>query len=221
MPHRNSDFELPRLILCEGRDDIAFFRRMIELRGLPNYHIRDTSEKKGYRAGNTKFKTSLEGLELNSGYRKLRKIVVVSDCDENPNESFNFVREQVYQAFNINCGLDAPLQITETPSGINISIAMIPAENQVGNLESFCIDAARSSNPELAAFTDNYKHRTGAEHWDNTCRKDEMWLRSNLAAQNEDHPFVPLGSVFKNYPDLIPLSHNSFDEIATHLQAIG
>jgi hypothetical protein len=208
----------PNLILCEGPDDIAFFQKLIETRGLANACIRDTRQRGGTGAGNTKFGAALRALRIIPSFGVVRRILIVADTDDSPANSFASVREQLEGVFGAGSTPASPLLTQEIENTqILVSILMVPSANMPGNIETLCLEAARSANLGIAAFTDAYRDNTPVANWPSQLRRDEMWLRSNLAARCAADPFVFLSKAFREHPELIPLGHSSFNHIVNHL----
>ena len=77
-----------QLLLCEGPDDREFFRALINARTLPNFRTKFNGTPTDPRGGNTKF---VPGLRIHyelGGSRQFQKVLVVSDNDDQPAESF-------------------------------------------------------------------------------------------------------------------------------------
>lgn len=208
-----------QLLLCEGPDDREFFRALIEARALPKFRARHNGTREDPRGGNTKFGPGLRAHYEISGNRRFRKVLIVSDNDDNPAESFDRVRQQVERYFGFAPG--AAREIVPGPP--SVMILMIPWDGERGNLEALCLDAAKNADARVSADVDNFAAQVQVDRWDNDNRKKEMWLRSNLAARCEREPFVTLRNVFTNprHQYLIPLDDPSFRDIADVLSTFG
>jgi hypothetical protein len=130
-----------RLLLCEGPDDAEFFRALIEVRGgAPTYRVRHNGTKADPRGGNTKFVSGLKAhYELDGPFSK---VLIVSDNDDEPSVSFPLIQEQVKKYFGF-----APTTPREVALGPpKVSILMLPWDKDAGNLETLCIEAARTKD---------------------------------------------------------------------------
>ena len=208
----------PRLLLCEGLEDVAFFQRLIETRSLPRFRIRDTGGRTSKTGGNTYFGRALEALKLEAG---VRDILIVADNDESPDRSFANVCRQIQGAYSPDKVPDYPLQkVSSNPS---IMVLMIPWIDELGCLETLCARAARSVDAQVSGHVDQFAALIGADNWDRETRKSKMWLRSMLAACCERDPFVFLGKVFRDNKSryLIPLDHRCFDQVSAVLSQYG
>ena len=209
-----------RLLLCEGPDDAYFFRALIAARCLPAFRVRHNGTKDDPKGGNTKFATGLAAhFELPGGQQRFDKILIVSDSDDEPWESFGNVRSQIEQFFGF-----APDVPGESVSGPPlVMILMIPGGGEPGNLETLCLDAAKGADAAIASHVDHFAAIVRTDNWDSVRRRKEMWLRSNLAARCRTDPFVTLQNVFtkpRNH-HLIPLDHPSFQEVSDVLVSFG
>ena len=97
----------PRLLLCEGPEDKAFFERLIRTRSLPSFRISDTGGKILKAAGNTRFGFALKAKKLERG---VKDILIVADNDEAPDKSFSNVCKQIRDAYDSDKVPDRPLE---------------------------------------------------------------------------------------------------------------
>jgi len=202
------------LLICEGRDDVAFFKQLISVRSLPHFCIRDTSKARGEPGGNKKFGEKLKALKTDRGFKKVRRILIAADNDEAPTASFSSIQSQIRDVFG-----KAPAHptMTETISHLQVTILMIPWTAIPGTLETLCKDAAHHVDPTMSAFVDKFLRDSGAEGRATPIHRDEMWLRCDLSARCYQDPFVGLAHVFSDRPSLIPLNDKSFNHIANLL----
>ena len=203
-----------RLLLCEGPEDVAFFQKLIEVRKLPRFRVKDTSGRGSKAAGNSRYWSALEALKFEIA---IKDILIVADNDEYPATSFSSVCKQVKKVYGVEKVPQRPLEkLGHNPS---ITIFMLPWENELGSLESLCIEASRSVNRPFAVHVDTFSALIGADNWPTATRRHKMWLRTMLAACCVRDPFVFLGSVFRDprNGNLIPLDHPSFQRVANVL----
>ena len=213
-------FAYTRLLLCEGPDDAAFFKLLIECRQLARFHVRYTRSNADPSGGNSKFERTLRSVRLNRGFSKIRNILIVSDNDDNPDTSFKRIQKQIEQAA---FGPAPAQELTPSMGRPAITVMMLPLGGDEGNLECVCLGAARNKNRRVAQHVDAFAALIGADDWP-AGRRGKMWLRTSLAATCERDPFVALCSVFKDKrykkADLIPVMDRSFDRIANAIRAI-
>ena len=185
---RQAPFVYPRLIICEGADDVAFFGRFIKDRNLPFFHIRSTGEDRRSRGGNTKFSLALESIKLNRAFGNLKDIVIVADNDDSPGAGFSQVCDQINEA-----GYTAPIAPFKKGAGTpSVTVMMLPYDGSQGNLECVLMPAATSADPSVAAMSDHCLAVLRAENWA-IPKRGKLWLRINLAARARD-PFISLQS---------------------------
>ncbi len=216
MVWRKNGFSLPRLLLCEGPDDVAFLERFIEARGISPYHISDTSTAEAPNGGNSGFSRALRAAKFNPNFASVTKIVVLSDNDGDPTDSFAKVRAQVEEA-----GFDGPQADRQPTCGRpSITVVMVPLGGNPGTLEALCVEAAHSANAQIADHVKSFGALLRADDWP-ASRAGKFYLRSSLAARCAQDPFVPLGRAIRDYPDLIPLHHASFTPLEALLAQLA
>lgn len=209
----------PRLLICEGAKDKAFFEFFIETRDLPRFHVLDARGMGDKSGGITGFARALNAWQVtrDPGFRVVRHILLVADNDETPQENFANVCAQAEKVFGAG---SAPTQPEQRTSGLpSVTVLMIPEPGVNGNLETLCVAPAREADRQTAAHVDTFSALVGADIWTSESRKGKMWLRSLLAVRCTHDPFVPLGKVFTEQRNrqLIPLGHASLDRIANLL----
>lgn len=186
---------------------------LINACGLPKFRVRHNGTKDNPQGGNTRFESGLRAYYENlGGLRRFDKVLIVSDNDDDPTESFTRVRGQIDRFFGF--APQAPNESVDGPPFLKIQ--MIPPDGAPGNLETLCIEAARKANKLMARKVDDFAALVKTDKWGSECRKGEMWLRSNLAARCERDPFVTLRNVFTVPRNrfLIPLDCSSFKAIS-------
>lgn len=213
---------LPRLIVCEGPSDEAFFRALINARQLPEFSIRQTGESNAEGGGGiTRFGDFLKGIPSWNGFYQLTDIILVADNDLTPRENFDNVCDQISSVDPYGGPpqqYPVPSRPLETVAGPpNITVLMVPSENEPGVLETLCLTAAVVVAPDITACTDRFANCTSADIWENPNNLTKMKLRSLLTAQNERNPFIGLGMVWDQNTGLIPLNHQVFDPIVDFL----
>lgn len=206
---RQSASSPPRLLICEGREDKFFFERLIEVRNLHRFSIRDAG-------GRTKFASAINAfrLERPKEFQSLRGILIAADNDDDRRERFQRTCSQIEEVFGPGTAPTQPLQPTRTIPPV--TVLMIPWVDRDGHLELLCREAARHANRQIGADVDTFMGLLHSDRWPSDSRRGKTWLRVCLAAACERDPFVPLGLVFREspYQQLIPVDHPSFQAIA-------
>jgi hypothetical protein len=152
-----------RLIICEGPIDEAFFRSLIRARGLPEFAIRNGSDRSPEASGGIdSIGSLLVGIAIWDGFSNLTEILIAADNDQTPAENFEKVRSQIARAGNYPVP-SAPLQrATGTP---NVTVMMIPWANERGNLETLCLGPAMGVSSVLANCVDAFAACVSVSGW--------------------------------------------------------
>jgi hypothetical protein len=210
----------PRLLICEGSDDFFFFQHLIEEWKLPRFHIQHSGGRDP-RGGISKFGAAIRAFRTQRThiYKQLKNIVIVADNDDSPQENFEYVCKQIESVFGYGTAPTAPLDKSNTNPPV--TVLMIPGTGVEGHLEKLCQETARNADKNIAKSVDDFMALIHSDKWPSESRKAKAWLRTNLAARCENDPFVSLGEVFSEsrYKKLIPLNHNSFDQIIDFLKS--
>lgn len=207
---------LPRLLLCEGPDDIAFFRTLIDNRNLPNFHIRSTGKNRHDKGGNSKFGEKLRAMRLVRGFSQLQHIIIVTDADDDSAVSFENVRQQLINLGGLVIPNEPNVQAGGSPS---LTVVVLPFSG-CGSLETYCIEAARSVDSNLANNVDTFRDLATNQDWPEP-KRDKLWLRAMLAGFCKRDPMVNFGPAVTDhrYGRPIPTDHKSFNGIAKILES--
>jgi len=198
-----------------------FFKALIEARGLSRFGFRvhHNGNDDNPAGGITQFRSGLKAwFEINGGWRKFSDVLLIGDNNDHDPITTNFkcIKQQAHNFFGFSP--NHPREFA-SQGGRRIMILMLPWDKEPGNLETVCLEAARSFQNRISGKIDQFHADVGADRWNSTCRKNEMWLRANLAAKCERDPFVSLRNVFSQRAtmELIPLIHSSFQRIEDEL----
>jgi hypothetical protein len=182
---------------------------MCDQRNIPGFQI----EKSG--GGNSGFYRYLSGLPARTGAHKLKGVLLVSDNDESPDDSFKFIRDQIKKAKLP--APDNPMDIAKwTTIDVAVAVMMIPyvgGLRQKGCLETMLLTAVQQQHAGISACVEAYADCTGANAWANSGKIDKMRLRCILSAAWADDPNLGLQYALEPQKNLIPLRHSCFDEI--------
>lgn len=210
-------YEHPRLILCEGPEDVGFFHRLIRDRHLPNCHISHTGVGRYDAGGNTKFCQKLRSLRLNRSFsHTVERILVVTDSDEDAVASFEAVRDQIESA-----GYAAPVTPGVTVSGSPAMCLITLPLYSVGNLECILAAAARIPDAARTAFVDHFVDQVAlAPEWTDA-KKGKLWLRAMVAASWPRDPGINLSPLFRDdvATRIIPTEVQEFNALSSLLAA--
>jgi hypothetical protein len=199
-PYRHS-----RLILCEGEEDVYLLSRIAEVVGgnAKRFHVETTAKEPKKAAGKGKFKERLKALKSATGFERIHHILLVTDNDDNHDESFKAICDQVRLA-----GFIPPAAALVRSGGHpSITIAMLPTTGEPGALESTLSDVARENNPRVAAEVDMVMALLHSEGWP-PLRRSKAWLRVFLAIACSRDPCILIGEALANSrgDDLLPIN---------------
>lgn len=214
-PQPLKDFDCDYLIVGEGAGDAALFRYLCEIHGLDHFQIEDA-------AGSSKLLAYLKGLKLRPQFERLKAILIVRDCDDGPDASFNEVK-----GFLKKAGLpdpQGPLKVKRTiqmnPDSLAIVVMMIPFTNAGGPtrgcLDTLLLQALVQTNPKVRQCVDAFF--TCIESPRSRNLEDKFRLRCSLAALYPDDPNYSLQWALSPELNLIDLNHACFGEIVAFLQ---
>lgn len=211
LPARLPPIEGDFLIIGEGKGDAAFFRHLCEERGIADFQIEEAG-------GTGKLEEYLKGLSSRTNFEQLKAILLVGDNDDKPADSFNRMRVYLKRA-----GLpvpNEPLKVARNhPHVLALVVMMVPytvaGGPTRGSLETLLLPAIDQHKPQVKACVDAY-FTCLAGNWTKN-QEDKFRVRCSIAAMWPDDPNFGLQFALDPARDMIPLSHNRFDEIASFL----
>jgi len=117
------------ILIVEGKNDELFFKALCEKIGIKNIQIIPLSGK-----GNLESK--LKAIKNTSGFPTAKSIGIIMDADDDPTKTFQKIQNALWQI-----GLPPPQNPFQFNSKekIKVGIAIIPDENEGGELEDLCI----------------------------------------------------------------------------------
>ncbi len=204
-------FTKPRFLLCEGEDDKCVFEALIASQGLPEFQVCHSHEVCG-TGGKTGFAKSIEGMEVLSGWRNLKALLVVADNDTRGN-SFR----EIQNAFTANNHTPPPTEnAIGNMLGKPVAILMIPDAGTEGDLEKLCLPAIYSKWPAAQTCVSDFLRCTGAEAWAKASSINKARARSAAVGFYEPDPYKGIGLLFKK--DVLSVRHNCFDSLVQYLR---
>jgi hypothetical protein len=148
----------------------------------------------------------------------VKAVLVISDNDSDPNESFKQVREQLAKAkgFPIPQAEQTPARAAGKPI---VVVLMIPIGTE-GNLESLCLHSAYEKwklKPQL----DEFVARTPANDW-SVGKQAKMRIQTILASTNKKRPDSGFAGHFSSSEEFrIPLDHDCFKPLLEFFKNFG
>ncbi len=209
----------PPYLICEGYEDVEFFKYLIEERKLPGFKVIDTRKPQERSGSISKIGAKLNSIRNSNinRFSQIPHIVIVIDCDDDPNGNFENVKNQIEKYFP---GQSPDKPFDRSKSSPSFSIAMIPWEKEAGNLEKLCLEPAKSINGDLRSKIEQFMATVNADKWPET-RKSKAWLRAYLPVACERDPSVTLGTVFNDHRELIPANHETLNRISDYLASFA
>jgi hypothetical protein len=214
----STQFDLPRLILCEGPEDQTFLGQLIISRGLTNWHIRHPGKSRSKPGGNSKFGEYIRSVRLSRDrFEIIKRLVIVTDADLDPDLSFKKVQEQLEFA-----DLAPPMKPNHPSDGTPRTTIMLMPQVGKGCLETVCIEAvAAQAKPITKDHVDRFVASVTDGDWTDV-QKSKLWLGAMIAASWQRDPGIQIAPLLlsqKPEKPIIPLKHRCFDWIADRLEA--
>ena len=199
----------PRVIICEGESDVAFFDHLISNRGLPEFQALSAN-------GRTRFESVLVALSAASGFNELAGILVVGDNDLDPATSFRNIQTQIQAAGGYGVP-ERPGEPAKEAGFPAIVAMMVPWDGRTGCLETLLLEAVREVHPDLGVCVDGYAACTHVDVWNET-ELPKVKLQSLTAVICRSNPTVALRYAWGQREDIIPLGRPCFDQIVEFLR---
>jgi hypothetical protein len=215
-------FTSSRFILCEGNEDAACIRNLIQTRHLTNFDVSPNIDL-GSVAGNSGFENALIACEPISGFDAVREVIIVGDNDDDPTASFDQIIVQLRAAKDVgqrDWGIPAAplLKAAGDPS---VTIWMWPSGGTQGCLETVLWQAikARQQAAHLVLCVETALRCAGADTWSQS-KQDKARIRCFLAIHFRRNPALALGNLWRDAPGLIPTTSTALTPIFQVLSAI-
>jgi hypothetical protein len=197
-----------RLIICEGKADVAFFDHLIQGRGLPGFQVLSAEGKDGYER-------VLVALSAAPGFDRIAGILVVGDNDLDPPAAFFNIQEQI-RAVGTYPVPNHPGEAVKNQGYPAVVVMMVPWQERVGCLETLLIEAVDDVRHDLKLCVDTYAACAHADAW-NEVEQSKMKLQSLISAICRSDPNTPVSFAWSRNEDIIPLDRPCFDQIANFL----
>lgn len=168
------------LVLCEGKDDCAVFKKIAEaadLRGLQYESF----------GGKDKLSDRLKQLSLSPEFTRgqIHKILITRDADDSWEAAFRSLSDAVQRTFKLE--MSQPGDWFAVNGHSEIAAWVIPGEEQSGMLETLCLQTAQEVSPTnfdcLNQFAACLKEHSGAE-----LHEKEKFAIWSLVAQEKQLP---------------------------------
>jgi len=122
------NFTLPRILLCEGREDVRFFKAFLKNLGVADVDVLETGGKANYGA-------VVAALVRHPNYAQMSSLGITRDADDNPIGAF----QSVCHALHAN-GLVVPSRAGAVAGGQpRVGVMILPDNASTGMLEDLCL----------------------------------------------------------------------------------
>jgi hypothetical protein len=208
----------PRVIVCEGEADVAFFVRLIRTRTLGQFDVRCPKGADGRCIGVTGFSEIALALaaQASSG-QPVQSMLFVRDNDKDPERAFAELR-------NALTDLPTTVHIPERPMHLTdgkpkLAALLFPRSGQPGNLDSMLLAHLEARYPNLLPHLDAYCAAAGIVDR-HVCDLAKARLRCLLAGLVRDNPGASLRILFTRTECPFDLTDACFDWIVEFLRTL-
>lgn len=222
MPKRTS-FEKDHFILCEGEEDAAFARAVVRGRNLRlSFDISPNIDVSGV-GGNSGFEKSFLAIEPFIGFVDVKHVIIIGDNDDNPSQALNSVVGRLAQLKQSNTikrawadVQNAGVKFGGDPS---VSVWMWPAPGQIGCLETLLWALIEKKYRKEAACAMDACRCSGADKWP-VSKFHKARVRCFLSLVCQGNPAISLSLLWRDYPDIIPVSDAAFRPFSDFLRRV-
>ncbi len=223
----------PYIVLCEGGHDATFLAALSRRRA-PKFSIdlpffRTDGEQMRQIPGQSYSVAALGGMLADvvvqvraspDEREKLRGIIVVRDCADDPGKAF---RE--CQAWCRAANIAAPDAVgswsAAMPDLPPVAVLLLPDPDRPGSLETLCLDGLRQKAPEVSRCIDDFLKCIPAHTPPRTLEKDhKAALICAVAALDRTEPGMTLSRLFTGSAPLIDVTTPVFDPFAQALATL-
>jgi hypothetical protein len=204
------------IVLVEGESDQALLNRLLANRGLVGFQVVAPKDL-GAAGGVGSFTHMLNAITTLDGFEQLRGIIIVSDNDDDPEQSFAQRQQSIRDTEEFgdpSRRFPVPDEPDQVAAGAPpVAIRMVPEARVLGNLETLCIRAARENYPDQVDCVEELVQCGEIEEWAIT-RLSKSKVRSVIAITHEERPDASFAQVIDEAPALFPVGSDVFNGIA-------
>lgn len=186
----------PRMLIGEGKEEVLFFKAMLEHMGIAGVQVEQYS-------GKARLASYLRTLIVRPGFDQLRVLHITRDADDSPEAASASVADAVQRA--------------DFPSSVVVRTFLLPGSGRQGALEHLCMEAI--AGQPIERCIDEYfgcVRRVTPVGLSCGTRQAKARIHAWLAAQEE--PDLRLGqAAAKGY---IPWSAPAFEGLKSFLQGL-
>jgi hypothetical protein len=194
----------PRLIVCEGISDKNVLDALIKHHSIPGMQV-------VHSFGRTNFNKFLRAARV----KKFSRILLISDCDQIPKDSYRIVCEQIAKA-SYKVPESPRLPVNPEKSNPGVEILMLPREDIQGCLETICLPAFQSLYGREAECVEAFAACVDITGWD-IPKSDEMKLHCLLSAAHKTQPRIALQHYALRTDCPLNWDHECFKDLVEYL----
>ena len=204
-------FDDPVYVLCEVPADAHLVKRLLQREELEGVSV-------NYARGYEKFAQHVRGLRTSSGWRKLKRLVIIGDNDTRPTARWQNARDALTDE-----GLPAPDRPTDiadgTHGGPSTAIFMVPGAGRLGALETLLVQAILLERAGLAECLQQLDEcrASDADEWD-AVKRAKMQFQTVIAITCRDDPSAGAAHIWSKTHNPVPVASPMFDELAAFLR---
>lgn len=212
---KSVQFSRPWLLLCEGESDKMFFHGLIKTYPDKLGNLFDVKYPGSGGRQNVGPWLSYCHKYNDSFKDNVKGVLIISDKDEDATASFREVCAGLHNAGELPVP-DQDRKVAYVEGYPAITILMVPDED-TGNLETLCFQAALQRWPEMSEPVDRYYKTTPAKDWPKG-KADKMKMQVLLSAICEKAPAAGLNAHWQHHPECnVPFDHQCFEDIREFL----
>lgn len=217
------------VILCEGRADKAFFRKLIDKRNItPKFDVpfpeepEELGDDDKALASVGAFANMLRALRANPAtFARIKGVILIADSAIDPSTVFGEICAKIREAGQYG----VPTKPYETVRSANghpaVCVLLIPDDKHPGGLETLCLQHLRTKLPSVYNCAEKYLacDDIKALTWKSREKQDKARLQCMVAATNEDDPNKSLTYAFNDSSGpIISVLDFCFNEIEKDLR---
>ena len=212
--------EGPLIILCEGKADQAFFRKIMDKRPeSPKFSMPFNPD---HFHGNGAYKEMLQALQGSMlDFLSLKGILIVADSTDDPTNIFNNICKQIGEAGGYGIP-GKPLEIARPPNSNGypaLAVMFLPDETNPGALETLLVQEMIGREPWIDGCVNNFFRcgKIDVQNWSSE-KRDKARYHCMVAALNEDDPSKAASYAFKEPTPVIDVTAACFDSVVQRLR---
>jgi hypothetical protein len=204
--------------------DVECLDNLRQVRGIASFQVASCGFVAGAppgRDGISYLTEALNAIRSVPNFARLKGILIVADNDANPTDAFLNVQNLINASKDISPGIRFVAPTTELVSAAGnpaITVLMLPWTRTPGALDTLCLAAASSKEPQIARCVNAFEACLNPTGWDPQ-KIAKMKLRTHISAAYPTDPYIAPAWVWRDQTDLVPLNDPCFDQIDAFLRS--